>query len=76
MNHFVIIGEITLIAPKNSILRTSVNNSERNCAHVSTFQTFVAQKIPKWRIFLCTRNKIQKLFPYELNLFFLEKFDI
>ena len=53
----------------------SVNNSERNCAHVSTFQTFVAQKIPKWRIFLCTRNKIQKLFPYELNLF-LEKFDV
>ena len=48
----------------------SVTNSERNCAHVSTFQTLVAQKIPKWRIFLCTRNKIQKLFPYELNLFF------
>ena len=51
-------------------LRNSVSNSEGNCAHVSTFQTLVAQKIPKWRIFLCTRNKIQKLFPYELNLFF------
>ena len=50
--------------------KISVNNSECSCAHVSTFQTFVAQKIPKWRIFLCTRNKIQKLFPYELNLFF------
>ena len=48
----------------------SVSNSERNCAHVSTFQTLVAQKIPKWRIFLCTGNKIQKLFPYKLNLFF------
>ena len=40
----------------------SVNNSERNCAHVSTFQTLVAQKIPKWRIFLCTRNKIPNYF--------------
>ena len=59
----------------NKRKKSSVNNSERNCAHVSTFQTLVAQKIPKWRIFLCTRNKIQKLFPYELNLF-LEKFDI
>ena len=57
------------------VIIVSVNNSERNCAHVSTFQTLVAQKIPKWRIFLCTRNKIQKLFPYELNLF-LEKFDV
>ena len=55
---------------KSSANAGSVNNSERNCAHVSTFQTLVAQKIPKWRIFLCTRNKIQKLFPYELNLFF------
>ena len=32
-------------------LRNSVSNSEGNCAHVSTFQTLVAQKIPKWRIF-------------------------
>ena len=47
---------------KTFSIEISVSNSERNCAHVSTFETLVAQKIPKWRIFLCTWNKIPNYF--------------
>ena len=50
------IGHIDLRA--TWCLRNSVSNSEGNCAHVSTFQTLVAQKNPKWRIFYSIRNKV------------------
>ena len=39
------------LSPKLTLTQSSVTNSEHNCAHVSIFQTLVAQKIPKWRIF-------------------------
>ena len=37
---------------QQNIIKNSVSNSERNCAHVSTFQTLVAQKISKVAHFL------------------------